>query len=118
LDAAGEHTFQAYFDERRLDPDANDPIPVGIFLDHTDWFAEQKGLDVEEILVEALTASDGHFTATMSDGTFLTAERVVAAPGSPTSPSVRSGTTSCRTRAGATPASWWPSTTWPAPGSP
>jgi thioredoxin reductase len=81
LDAAGEHSFQAYFDARGLDPEANDPIPVGVFLDHTDWFAEQKGLDVEEILVESLTASDGHFAATMSDGTVLTAETVLAAPG-------------------------------------
>jgi FAD-dependent urate hydroxylase len=81
LDAAGVHSFQAYFEERGLDPDSNDPIPIGVFLDHTDWFAEQKGLDVEEILVDSLAGSDGHFEAAMSDGSVLTAEKVLAAPG-------------------------------------
>jgi FAD-dependent urate hydroxylase len=81
LDAAGQHTFQAYFDEHGLDPDMNDPIPIGVFLDHTDWFADQKGLDVEEVLVDSLTVSDGHFAAAMSDGTVLRAEKVLAAPG-------------------------------------
>jgi thioredoxin reductase len=81
LDAAGVHSFQAYFEERGLDPDSNDPIPIGVFLDHTDWFAEQKGLDVEELLVDSLAASDGHFEAAMSDGSVLTAEKVLAAPG-------------------------------------
>jgi thioredoxin reductase len=81
LDAGGEHTFAAYFEERGLDPVANDPIPIGVFLDHTDWFAGQKRLFVEEVFVDALTAEDGHFAATMSDGSTVTAEKVLAAPG-------------------------------------
>ena len=48
----GEHTFAAYFEERGLDPATHDPIPISVFLDHTDWFREQKRLDVEEVLVE------------------------------------------------------------------
>jgi FAD-dependent urate hydroxylase len=81
LDAAGEHSFEAYFEERGLAPEANDPIPIGVFLDHTEWFREQKMLDVEEVMVETLASRDGHFVAAMSDGTTITAEKVLAAPG-------------------------------------
>src|SRR5215475_8528107 len=81
LDADGEHSFQAYFDDRGLDPAANDPIPISVFLDHTEWFRAQKHLDVEEVMVEALTSPDGHFEAGMSDGSTITADRVLAAPG-------------------------------------
>ena len=81
LDAGGEHSFEAYFEERGLVPEDHDPIPIGVFLDHTDWFAEQKRLDVEEIFVDALTEADGHFCAAMSDGSTITTEKVLAAPG-------------------------------------
>jgi FAD-dependent urate hydroxylase len=81
LDATGEHSFEAYFEDRGLGADAYDPIPIGVFLDHTDWFAEQKGLGVEEIFVDALTEADGHFSAAMSDGSTITAEKVLAVPG-------------------------------------
>jgi FAD-dependent urate hydroxylase len=81
LDAAGEHSFEAYFEDRGLAPDAYDPIPIGVFLDHTDWFAERKGLGVEQVFVDALTRADGRFSAAMSDGSSITADKVLAAPG-------------------------------------
>jgi thioredoxin reductase len=83
LDAEGEHSFQAYFEERGLDPEANDPIPISVFLDHTDWFRDAKGFDVDERLVERLDRSgDGTgFVATMADGSTVRAEKVLAAPG-------------------------------------
>jgi thioredoxin reductase len=81
LDADGEHSFEAYFEERGLDCDAHDPIPIGVFLDHTDWFAASKQLDVEPILVEELRAEDRGFVVRMDDGSTITAEKVLAAPG-------------------------------------
>lgn len=86
LDAAGEHTFAAYFEDRGLDRADHDPVPIGVFLDHTDWFREQKGFDVDERLVDALELGDGGgghggFVATLEDGTTVTAEKVLAAPG-------------------------------------
>ena len=82
LDAAGEHTFAAYFEHRGLSRAENDPVPIGVFLDHTDWFREQKGFDVDERLVDTLEADGtGAFVATMEDGTTITAEKVLAAPG-------------------------------------
>ena len=84
LDTAGEHTFAAWFEDRGLDAADHDPVPIGVFLDHTDWFREQKGFDVDERLVDTLERRpDGEpgFVATMEDGTTLTAEKVLAAPG-------------------------------------
>ena len=82
LDTAGEHTFAAFFEDRGLSRAENDPVPIGVFLDHTDWFREQKGFDVDERLVDTLEADGaGAFAATMEDGTTITAEKVLAAPG-------------------------------------
>ena len=85
LDAAGEHTFEAYFEDRGLDPHDHDPVPIGVFLDHTDWFREQKGFDVDQRFVDTLEAAGaagaGGFVATLDDGTTIAAEKVLAAPG-------------------------------------
>lgn len=80
LDAAGEDTFAAYFEDAGIDPSELDPIPIGVFLDHTDWFARRKGLEVDRRLVSGLTA-DGAFVAAMEDGTTITADKVLAVPG-------------------------------------
>ena len=81
LDTAGEHTFAAYVEDRGLSPADLDPIPIGVFLDHTEWFREQKSLDVDQRLVDELTEADGRFVATLEDGSTVTSERVLAAPG-------------------------------------
>ena len=83
LDPAGEHTFAAYFEDRGLRRADHDPVPIGVFLDHTDWFREQKGFDVDQRLVDSLhvNASGEGFVATMEDGTTITADKVLAAPG-------------------------------------
>jgi cation diffusion facilitator CzcD-associated flavoprotein CzcO len=81
LDAGEVYTFEAYFEDRGLDHAESHPIPIAVFLDHTDWFAAHKKLAVEQILVESLTKPEDHFEAVMSDGTTITAEKVLAAPG-------------------------------------
>jgi cation diffusion facilitator CzcD-associated flavoprotein CzcO len=81
LDADGVHSFEAYFEDLGVGPGEHDPIPISVFLDHTQWFAAHKGLHVEEILVDRLVETDGHFEASMSDGSTVTAEKVLAAPG-------------------------------------
>ncbi len=73
--------FEAFFEERGYLPGDHDPIPISVFLDHTEWFREQKKLEIEQVMVESLTTSDGHFEAVMGDGTTITAEKVLAAPG-------------------------------------
>ncbi len=65
LDTAGEHTFAAYFEDRGLSRAEHDPVPIGVFLDHTDWFRQQKGFDVDERLVDTVETDDtGAFVAT------------------------------------------------------
>jgi FAD-dependent urate hydroxylase len=81
LDVDAEDTFAAYLEERGLRPEEVDPIPVSLFLDHTDWFARRKRLEVDRRLVSSLAKPDGAFVATMDDGSVITAERVLAAPG-------------------------------------
>lgn len=81
LDASGEDTFAAFFEDRGLDPADHDPIPIDVFLDHTDWFAERKDLQIEERMVEDVTRPDGAFAARMTDGDTITATKVLAAPG-------------------------------------
>jgi thioredoxin reductase len=82
LDTAGEHTFAAYVEDRGLTRAELDPVPIGVFLDHTDWFRAQKGFDVDERHVDVLEVDhDGGFVATMDDGSTIAAEKVLAAPG-------------------------------------
>lgn len=81
LDAAGEHTFEAYFEDRGLRRTDHDPIPIEVFLDYTEWFRERKALDVDDRLLSALTTSDGTFLATLEDGSTIFADKVLAAPG-------------------------------------
>jgi cation diffusion facilitator CzcD-associated flavoprotein CzcO len=85
LDASGSDSFEAYFEDAGLDPEDVDPIPIGVFLDHTDWFARRKGVDADRRMVESLVADGGFrstiFRATMEDGTTITAEKVLACPG-------------------------------------
>ena len=81
LDAAGEHTFEAYFEDRGLSRAELDPIPIGVFLDYTEWFRARKSLQVDERMVTELATTGDAFLATMEDGTTIAAEKVLAAPG-------------------------------------
>jgi cation diffusion facilitator CzcD-associated flavoprotein CzcO len=81
LDGSEEHTFAVYFDDHGIGPAAYDPIPIGVFLDYTEWFLARKGLEVDQRLVDTLTTTDGRFEAHLSDGSSVTADKVVVAPG-------------------------------------
>jgi cation diffusion facilitator CzcD-associated flavoprotein CzcO len=81
LDGSGTYTFEAFFEDRGLRPEDHDPIPRELFLDYTEWFREQTSLEVDERLVTELTTPDGGFLATLDDGSTITAEKVLAAPG-------------------------------------
>ncbi|HEX2740394.1 MAG TPA: FAD-dependent oxidoreductase [Rubrobacter sp.] len=81
LDAAREYTLTAYLEERGIDPDAVDPIPVGLFIEYATWFQEKSGVDVLPEMVGDLSRTDGHFEATLQGGHRITADAVVVAPG-------------------------------------
>ena len=42
LDGRGEHTFEAFFEDRGLRPGQFDPIPIAVFLDYTHGFASRR----------------------------------------------------------------------------
>jgi thioredoxin reductase len=81
LDAAGEHTFEAFVADRGIAPSDVEPVPISVFLDYADWFVAQKRLVVRDDLVTRLVADGDGFVATFASGTRLVADRVVAAPG-------------------------------------
>jgi cation diffusion facilitator CzcD-associated flavoprotein CzcO len=81
LDAAGVHTFEAFAEARNLKPAELDPIPIEVFIQYATWFQAQKQVTVRAQLVSALEHHDGRFVASLEDGSRITAERVVAAPG-------------------------------------
>jgi FAD-dependent urate hydroxylase len=81
LDAAHEHTFEAYLAERGIAPADVDPIPISVYLDYVDWFSAQKRLAVDDLRVQRLRRADGRFVAELDDGRQIEADAVVAAPG-------------------------------------
>ena len=83
LDAAGEHTFAAYFEDRGLSRAEHDPIPIGVFLDHTDWFAEQQGLRRRRAAGRRAVEADDTARSwpRWRTATTITADKVLAAPG-------------------------------------
>jgi cation diffusion facilitator CzcD-associated flavoprotein CzcO len=76
LDAAGEHTLEAFLGGR-----APDPIPVDAFLDYADRFRRAKEIEVREELVEELVRLEGGFEARLASGGRIEADAVVCAPG-------------------------------------
>ncbi len=81
LDASGIHTFEAFVEERGLLPTQLDPIPISVFLEYATWFQSQKQITVRDQFVSALETSETKFVASLEDGSQISAERVVAAPG-------------------------------------
>jgi cation diffusion facilitator CzcD-associated flavoprotein CzcO len=81
LDAAGEHTFEAFVADRGIAPSDIEPVPISVFLAYADWFVAQKGLAVRDDLVTGLVQEDSRFVATFASGWRVVADRVVAAPG-------------------------------------
>ncbi len=81
LDAAGEHTFEAFAEDRQIAARDVDPVPIGLFLAYAEWFQRHKSVQAIEKMVTSLGCQDGKFLATLDDGGELVAERVVATPG-------------------------------------
>jgi FAD-dependent urate hydroxylase len=81
LDASAVHTLEAYLEERAVAPEDVDPLPLALFLDYAEWFAQAKGIKPLGDLVTDLTKPDGRFVAVLESGERIAADAVVAAPG-------------------------------------
>ena len=78
LDAAGELTCERYLADRGIAPADVDPLPIGLFLEYTDWFTAQTGLEIRD---EEVVRLEPGFVATLASGATVSARAVVAAPG-------------------------------------
>jgi thioredoxin reductase len=81
LDAGGNYTFKAFFEDRGMRPEDFDPIPIAVFIDYAEWFRQRTSLEVDERMVTDLTKPNGIFLANLDDGSTITAEKVIAVPG-------------------------------------
>ncbi len=59
LDAAGDHTFEAFLEEEGIAPDEVNPVPIKVFLDYATWFQDNKGVTARESFVTELTLNAG-----------------------------------------------------------
>jgi cation diffusion facilitator CzcD-associated flavoprotein CzcO len=81
LDPLGIHTLQRYLESIGIDPEQVSPLPLHLFVDHADWFVEQKEIRTLRSYVRQLEYHDGFFEAFIENGETITAENVVTAPG-------------------------------------
>jgi uncharacterized protein YbaA (DUF1428 family) len=81
LDASEVHTLEAWLEERAIAHEDVDPLPIALFLDYAEWFAQAKGIKPLDDLVTDLTKPNGRFVAVLESGEHIAADAVVAAPG-------------------------------------
>ena len=117
LDAGGEYTFEAYFEDQGLRPRATTTRSrSAVFLDYTDWFRAQQGTRCRP--APGHRPVHGRRGIRRDDGGRYDDHRGEGA-GRTGRPALRAtcppGTPRCRRRGGGTPATSSPSTTSPTP---
>ena len=120
LDTAGEHTFAAYFEDRGLQPGRARPgADRGVPRPHR-LVPRAEGVRRRRAPRRQpggrRRRRPARFVATMEDGTTITAEKVLAAPGIRHFVNLPAGTRGCPSTAGRTPATSSTSTRSPARG--
>jgi cation diffusion facilitator CzcD-associated flavoprotein CzcO len=81
LDPTGEATIETFLALRGLTPAQAEPLPIGLYLDYVDWFADRRGITPLPRHVTRLEHDAGGFLATLRDGGTIRARRVVLATG-------------------------------------
>ena len=82
IDGSGIETFEAFIEDRGLSSADMDPVPIAVFLEYAAWFQARKHVSVRDLLVMGLERDDDSaFVASLNDGSQVSAEVVVAAPG-------------------------------------
>ena len=81
LDPAGRHTLEAFLGMRGQIPADAEPLPLGLYLEYADWFAQAKGIRSWPARVVRLDQGERGFVAKLDDGSILTADRVLLASG-------------------------------------
>jgi cation diffusion facilitator CzcD-associated flavoprotein CzcO len=83
LDAREVATFEAYVKGRGLTRAETKPVPLDTFLDYASWFMGQYNLTTHPAYVTHLARTNGTYTATLDDGSRLSAHKVLLGLGFP-----------------------------------
>ena len=81
LDVAGEHTMEAFLQERGLTVAEVEPIALNFYLEYVRWFMQQTALPIRQAYVTDLQQKEGYFLVKLDDGSVLEAQHVVVAVG-------------------------------------
>ena len=88
LDPLDQHTIEEYLRSQSLTPPEVEPLSREFYLGYTQWFQDQKNLEILPSLVHSLTTSEeplqgfqATFKARMEDGEIIHASNVVLAIG-------------------------------------
>lgn len=81
LDPTEINTLKRFLESRGIDAERLSPLPVNLFVEYADWFAEKAGIKTLPSYVRQLERRDGHFEAFMENGETMTARNVLTAPG-------------------------------------
>ncbi|HEX6519511.1 MAG TPA: NAD(P)-binding domain-containing protein [Streptosporangiaceae bacterium] len=81
-DPAGSHSLEAFCKlTNRPYASYGLPVPLDTFVSYGQWFADDLGLGIEEVLVTGITDQGGRFGLTLADGEQVTARAVAIAIG-------------------------------------
>jgi len=81
LDPLEIHTLRRFLESNGLALERVSPLPLDLFIDYADWFAEELGIKTLNSYVRNLEFRGGHFEAFIENGETLSAETVVTSPG-------------------------------------
>jgi cation diffusion facilitator CzcD-associated flavoprotein CzcO len=83
LDPANVHTIESFLQSQNKTPSEVEPLSLALYLSYVEWFQSQKRIRPVPVYVTQLNRSElhNHFVATTLDGSTITAQNVVLAPG-------------------------------------
>src|SRR5215471_15469128 len=81
-DPQRQYTFERFYGLRNMPyrPVGN-PLPLGVFVDYAQWFRQHAAPDVTDATLAGLSRADHGFALDFSDGSTLSARRVILAMG-------------------------------------
>lgn len=81
LDPMERDTIERFLRTRGQTPSGGEPLSLDLYLEYAEWFRQARGIDPEPGQIVRLEQRDGHFGATLEDGSAITADRVLLALG-------------------------------------
>jgi len=81
-DPSDAFTLRRYAEQKGLEyADIGWPVPLETFCEYGEWFHQENGLAIDDVIVERVQANGRRFALALGDGRNTTADRVVVAVG-------------------------------------